>query len=1034
MKKTKLFMTIASMCFAIAVLVFGVFASRQVTYQINGTITYEVKDCYILVETKLYYNLTYLTQDEMYERLEDIVNDADYGSLQLDSSYLYNSYTDTYEGADHQEIDIQFRGGTVAPRLAYFIVLEVTNLGSNQINLAVNTPTDIPYNVYSINSGLITSAEQQVEPYIMVIAFSLEDVTSKITTKHPGQDPSYSVSLKAELDDEDSELNVFDFNRSTKAISKTEKLENMEADLYVPSYVNCEKVLIVQDFSDCVNLTSIFIPSSVHEIGESVFANCPSLTSITIPFVGKKNYQSRDEVVSYEEGYWLRSTYYHLFDNEEEDGLVQIRLYPDDEVYGYNVLYGAYIPENLTQVNILYGCKAICEEAFNVIEGPNNPMQYIKLPYGLTRIEDSAFRACDDLQIVQIPKTLRYLGESCFKDCDRLTSITIPGTVSVIGDEAFSACTDLEFLTICEGVTRIGSGSFNLCIGLESVDIPGSVTRIDYEAFRNCYNLESVTFHEGLIHIDDYVFRGCNLLTTVSFPPTLNYIGQDAFSDCTNLKTVYLNSQVNFTRETFFYSYPGYYFEEEDGYYIYVPDKLFYIYANNVLLEDYVNAGVIRSVSNINAYRVTYEVQSENMNYPYMSLLIRDPKYWHQFDSTVVSRDKMNSSENAIYKNTTNGFTNAIYSDINIIPNDDVVYNIYIRKCYKVYIYLFDFENNNQSFISGEYQFCYKYPSENGGNIFENIRFGMGINKIRFVLVRYDDEECTIEHTLKPSQITTSQFYSLRLTPENYFAHSSEERNGSFVGYYKPGYAFDMPMMVTSPNNKGYEFFSWLVDNENEGSVINGQSADKVVENGTTTVYAEWIEPFMELYFKLNFDGTESYIKIDGLNSLYGLDNGDTHGYNNKIPLRVIFNTVFAMPAVKSLMTSKGISYDSSGYPTNYQPEKILMKSGTRGSFKMFDSEDGYSRVFWDEMDDWVYAFSTGDGYIYLSHWEQISSSVSILNTSENSTCVTINNYQACAPCVSVDPKDIFKRFANETYFVLPKSSYFNQETKAVAY
>ena len=327
----------------------------------------------------------------------------------------------------------------------------------------------------------------------------------------------------------------------------------------------------------------------------------------------------------------------------------------------------------------------------------------------------------------------------------------------------------------------------------------------------------------------------------------------------------------------------------------------------------------------------------------------------------------------------------------------------------------------------------YEFPHSN--TVYSGIRFGVGVNKIRFVLVRYDDENFSNPVAFTPSQIGTSKFYSTRLTPENCNSDSDAEKMGSFVGYYKAGCSFEMPKLVTSPDNKGYKFWNWLTNYDDEASVITGKAGDKVVENGTTTVYAEWIEPLMELYFNLNFDGTESYIKIDGVNSLYGLDDGDTHGYGNKVSVRIIMNAIFAMPEVKSLMASKGISYDSSGYPTNYYPEKICLEAGKRGSFREYgDDMYNWTWISWNAIDDWIYRFSTGDGYIYLKNWNSASVGVDVSNVADSEEISSCEyDYQAQDMYISGDPKDIFKRFANETYFVLPKSSYFYQETKTVA-
>ena len=54
MKLTKLFFSIASVCFSIAIMLFGVLAATQVTYTVTGRVSYEVADTFVLITTKVY--------------------------------------------------------------------------------------------------------------------------------------------------------------------------------------------------------------------------------------------------------------------------------------------------------------------------------------------------------------------------------------------------------------------------------------------------------------------------------------------------------------------------------------------------------------------------------------------------------------------------------------------------------------------------------------------------------------------------------------------------------------------------------------------------------------------------------------------------------------------------------------------------------------------------------------------------------------------------------------------------------------------
>ena len=54
MKKTKFVLSIISVCFAIAIMAFGVFAATQVTYTVTGKVSYTVTDAYVKITTKVY--------------------------------------------------------------------------------------------------------------------------------------------------------------------------------------------------------------------------------------------------------------------------------------------------------------------------------------------------------------------------------------------------------------------------------------------------------------------------------------------------------------------------------------------------------------------------------------------------------------------------------------------------------------------------------------------------------------------------------------------------------------------------------------------------------------------------------------------------------------------------------------------------------------------------------------------------------------------------------------------------------------------
>ena len=54
-RKVKLFSAIASLCLAVALMAFGVYAATQVTYSVSGTVAYEMKDVMVTIDATVEY-------------------------------------------------------------------------------------------------------------------------------------------------------------------------------------------------------------------------------------------------------------------------------------------------------------------------------------------------------------------------------------------------------------------------------------------------------------------------------------------------------------------------------------------------------------------------------------------------------------------------------------------------------------------------------------------------------------------------------------------------------------------------------------------------------------------------------------------------------------------------------------------------------------------------------------------------------------------------------------------------------------------
>ena len=167
---------------------------------------------------------------------------------------------------------------------------------------------------------------------------------------------------------------------------------NLTGDLDIPSSVTINSqqfsVTSISDyaFANCSSLTSVTIPNSVTSIGYAAFSDCGKLTSVTIP-------------------------------------------------------------NSVTRIGGRFfgGCRSLTS---------------VTIPNSVTSIGDCAFEGCSSLKSVDIPNSVTSIGNSAFENCSALESVIIPNSVTSIGDYAFSGCSILQSVTIPNSVTRIENSTF----------------------------------------------------------------------------------------------------------------------------------------------------------------------------------------------------------------------------------------------------------------------------------------------------------------------------------------------------------------------------------------------------------------------------------------------------------------------------------------------------------------------------------------------------------------------------------------------
>ena len=264
-------------------------------------------------------------------------------------------------------------------------------------------------------------------------------------------------------------------------------------------------VHVTYAFANCIGLTHVHLGKSVETIGENVFLNSDSLTSITV-----------DE----ENPYFM-----------VDDGV----LYSKDK---RELLY---CPKNFSGIyRVAEEVKRIGKSAFRNC----NQLTEIVLPEGLEVIGDTAFYGCTQLKQISLPKSVSQIGAYAYKGCPLQGTLDLMN-IKDIGEGAFEGCTGLTSVVLPENLLRIEASLFQGCTGLTVVNIPQCVTAIGISAFASCSRLQSVAIPDEVERIEDYAFKGCSNMKHLAIGNSVKKIGVEAFGECRRLKSLSIPASVD---------------------------------------------------------------------------------------------------------------------------------------------------------------------------------------------------------------------------------------------------------------------------------------------------------------------------------------------------------------------------------------------------------------------------------------------------------------------------------------------------------
>ncbi len=586
MKKLKLLATISTLCLALMVLCFGVYSATNVSYTIGGSISYDVTDVMVKIETKVYKNTVdtkELTESELKTKAKVIESDTleDFSNIEktygtATQSFVYDSLTG---GDDGKAEGIKINYNTAK---SWFIVVKVSSYTADKDTYFHLTKEELGdeanSSVYksSTLAGIKKGASKNY-----VIALSVKDVKTSITGEASftynfdlglGEAPKDALEgAKLEkLSDTTAKLVAYygkggeidltktyseekitkitllkatfgTFSEVQSAISSVDEDAPANASIeQLSAYLSQESSFVWLTYNNDGIATTDFIK----QFDETTFNIIKNNDSYPITFdhstftLSKNDFSKLGEKFISKLGNLTKFSFTY-------DITIGSDTYKIDSTDKFNTLK-SQLTSNLPKDDVVVTNVGKCDGVTVNVEGGN---------LKITQIGEYAFKTLDKPAIVTIPNIVTAIDmyglynckEVTFEDNSQLAGLTsyMFANIYSLDGEKFNYNSLLEKIDLgSQNWTEIPKLEFYGCGGLKEIILSDSIETIKESSFVLCSSLKTIKFPANLKKIEEGSFGYCEKLESLILPDKLETLESRAFAYCNMLKSVTLPASL----------------------------------------------------------------------------------------------------------------------------------------------------------------------------------------------------------------------------------------------------------------------------------------------------------------------------------------------------------------------------------------------------------------------------------------------------------------------------------------------------------